>query len=74
MAVQLSAEQETRLTHLATLVGRNVDELTREAVDRFLADEDGFHNTVLAGREAAERGDFLDTSEVWASVEQELQA
>lgn len=62
-----------RLTHLAALVGRNVDELAREAVDRFLLDEDCFHKAVLTGQEAAERGDFLDAAEVWANVERELQ-
>jgi predicted transcriptional regulator len=74
MEVQLSIEQEAQLSRMAAQAGRSVDELTREAVDRFLAEEARFQAAVEAGQEAAVRGDFLPASEVWANVERELQA
>jgi predicted transcriptional regulator len=73
MAVRLSAEQEAQLSQMAALAGRGVDELAREAVDRYLAEEAHFQAAVRAGQDAAARGDFLPTSDVWASVERELQ-
>jgi predicted transcriptional regulator len=74
MAVQLSAEQEAQLSRMAAQAGREVDELAREAVDRYLAEEARFHAAVQAGQDAAARGDFVPASEVWANVERELEA
>lgn len=74
MEVQLSVEQEAQLSRMAAQAGRAVGELAREAVDRFLAEEARFQAAVLAGQQAAARGDFLPASEVWANVERELQA
>jgi predicted transcriptional regulator len=51
-----------------------VEELAREAVDRYLSEEARFHAAVQAGRDAATRGDFVPASEVWANVERELEA
>lgn len=74
MEVQLSVEQEAQLAILASQAGRGVDELAREAVDRYLSEEARFHAAVQAGQEAAARGDFVPAFEVWARVERELQA
>jgi predicted transcriptional regulator len=74
MEVQLSVEQEAQLARMAAQAGRGVNELAREAVDRYLTEEARFHAAVHAGQEAAARGDFLPASEVWDGVERELQA
>jgi predicted transcriptional regulator len=74
MKVQLSVEQEAELSRMADQTGRSADELAREAVDRYLTEESHFHAGVRAGLDAAARGDFVPTSEVWAAVERELQA
>jgi predicted transcriptional regulator len=74
MEVPLSVEQEAQLSQMAAQAGRGVDELAREAVDRYLTEEARFHAAVLAGQEAAARGDFVPASDVWAKVERELQA
>ena len=74
MEVHLSVEQEAQLSRMAAQAGRGVDELAREAVDRYLTEEARFHAAVQAGQEAAARGDFIPVSEVWANVEHELQA
>jgi predicted transcriptional regulator len=74
MEVQLSSEQEAQLSQMAALAGRGVEELAREAVDRYLLREVGLDSAVRAGQESAERGEFLTAAEVWANVERELQA
>jgi predicted transcriptional regulator len=73
MVVQLTNEQEAQLARMAAQAGRNVEELAREAVDRYLTEETRFHASVRAGQEAAARGDFVPASEVWANIERELQ-
>ena len=72
MQVQLSSEQEAELSRIAGEMGRSADELAREAVDRYLAEEGRLLSKVQAGRRAAARGDFVETSEVWARVERAL--
>jgi predicted transcriptional regulator len=74
MEVQLTAEQEAQLSRMASQVGRSPDDLAREVVERYLADESRFQAAVRAGQDAAARGDFVPTSEVWARVERALKA
>ena len=74
MEVQLSVEQEAELSRIADETGRSADELAREALDRYLTEESRFHAGVRAGLDAAARGDFVPTSEVWARVERALKA
>jgi len=74
MEVLLSAEQEAELSSIADQTGRTADELAREAVERYIVEEAHFRVAVQAGREAAARGDFVPTSEVWAKVESALKA
>jgi predicted transcriptional regulator len=72
MEVQLTAEQEAELFRIADLTGRSADELAREILGRYIAEESRFHAGVRAGLDAAARGDFVPTSEVWATVERAL--
>ena len=74
MEVQLSVEQEAELSRIADEMGRSAAELAREAVDRFLAKEGRILSAVRAGRNAAARGEFVETYEVWARVERALKA
>jgi predicted transcriptional regulator len=74
MEVLLSVEQEAELSRMADQTGKSADELAREAVDRYLTEEGRFHAGVRAGLDAAARGDFVPTSEVWAKVERVLNA
>ena len=73
MMVQLSVEQEAQLSQLAGETGRSADELAREAVERYIAEEARFRAAVQAGLDDADCGNFVSTSEVWAAVERELQ-
>ena len=74
MEVQISSEQAAKLTHFASLEGRAVEELAREAVDRYLQEETRFHAAVSAGRDAVARGEFVPAEDVWKAVERELEA
>jgi predicted transcriptional regulator len=73
MEVQLSVEQEAQLSQIAAQAGREPDELAREVVERYIAEEARFRAAVQAGLDDAARGNFVPTSEVWAAVERELQ-
>ena len=72
MEVQLPIEQEAELSRIADETGRSADDLAREAVDRYLPEAGRILSAVRAGRDAAARGDFVETSEVWARVERAL--
>jgi predicted transcriptional regulator len=74
MEIHLSPEQQSRLAALAARDGRTVAELVHEAVTRFLEDEARFAAAVKLGLDAAERGDFVPSDEVWAEVERILQS
>jgi len=74
MEVQLKPEQEAQLSRIAAQAGRDVDELAREAVDRYLAEEAHFAAGVQEGIDAADRGEFLTSSQVWDRVERVLKS
>ena len=74
MQVQLTPEQEAKLARIADRYGRSADELAREALEHFIMEEARFCAGVQAGIDAANRGDFVPTDEVWATVERALKA
>jgi len=74
MEIHLSADQEARLAELAARDGRNTAELVQEAVSRFLGEEARFAEAVRLGLDAAERGVFVPSGEVWAGVERILKS
>ena len=74
MEIHLSPEQEARLAELAARDGRKTAEIVEEAVTRFLGEEARFAEAVSLGLQAAERGDFVPSDEVWAGVERVLKS
>lgn len=74
MDVQLNSEQAAQLARIAAMSGRPVDELAREAVDRYLAEEARFQAAVQAGIDDADRGKLLSSDEVWARLEQKMRS
>jgi len=72
MKIQLTLSQEAQLSRMANETGRRATDLAREAMDRYLTEEGRFHAGVRAGLDAADRGDFVLTSAVWARVERGL--
>jgi predicted transcriptional regulator len=69
MEVQLKPEQEAQLSQIADQTGKSTEELAREAVDRYLAEEARFRSAVQEGIDAADRGELLAPSQVWERVE-----
>ena len=69
MKLQLNPEQEAQLSRIAAQAGRDVDEVGREAVGRYLAEEAHFRAAVLEGIAEADRGEFLTPSQVWDGFE-----
>jgi predicted transcriptional regulator len=74
MAVQLKPEQEAQLSLIADQTGKSTEELAREAVDRYLAEEAQFRTVVQEGIDAADRGELLAPSQVWERVERVLKS
>jgi len=74
MVVQLKPEQEAQLSLIADQTGKSTEELAREAVDRYLAEEAQFRAAVQQGIDAAERGELLAPSQVWERVERVLKS
>ena len=72
MTIQLTAEQEARLSQIAAQAGRGVEDLAREAVDLYLAEDSHFRAAVQEGIDAADRGELLSSSQVWERVERIL--
>lgn len=72
LEVQLSPERETQLSHIAEQSGRSANDLAREAVEHYIAEEAEFRAAVQAGLDDAARGNFVPTREVWARVERAL--
>ncbi len=73
MEIRLSPEQEASLARLAAQKGRKVDELAQDVLRCYLEEEARFVAAVERGRAAADRGEFLDSQEVWARVERLFQ-
>jgi predicted transcriptional regulator len=74
MKVQLTVNQEAQLILIAEQAGKTPDELVREVVLRYIADEVRLRAAVQSGFDDAARGNFVPTSEVWAAVERALKA
>jgi len=74
MTIQLTAEQEARLAEIAAQRGLPVEDLAREAVDRYLAEDVNFRAAVQEGIAAADRGELVSPSDVWTRVERILKS
>jgi predicted transcriptional regulator len=69
MDVQLTPEQEHRLSALAAHKGQAADTLAREVIRQYLEDQARFTAAVELGEEALERGDYLTHAEVGLRLE-----
>ena len=72
MEVRLHPEKEAQLVQIATQRGLKADELVQEVLSRYLEDDKRFIEAVNLGLAAAERGDFVEHSEVGAKIQQIL--
>jgi predicted transcriptional regulator len=74
MQINFTPDQEAELSQAALHNGTGAEELVQELALHFLHDQARFREGVRRGIEAADRGDFVDTAQLWAEVEQTPQA
>jgi len=74
MEVHFTPEQEAQLSQLASHAGKlDAEQLVKDAALRLLEEARRFHEGVERGIAAADRGEFVESEEVWAHVEKILQ-
>lgn len=74
MEVQFTVEEEAQLSRMADSNGVNAGQLVKEAALKVLRDDLRFRQSVQRGIDAAERGDFVESSGVWENVEKILKS
>ena len=72
MEVRLQPEKEAQLAQIATQRGLKTDELAQQILSRYLEDDSHFIEAVNLGLAAADRGEFVERSEVWAKIQKIL--
>ena len=64
MVVHFSPDQEAQLSEIANQAGKNAEMLVKEAALRLLREDEEFRAAIQAGIEQAERGEFVEESEM----------
>lgn len=72
MEVQFTPEQEAQLAQIATQEGTQAERLVKEAALRLLEADARFRAAVREGIAQADRGEFVEESEMNARLEQML--
>jgi predicted transcriptional regulator len=72
MEVPLQPEKEAQLAQIAEQRGLKTDELAQQVLTRYLEDDRRFIEAVNLGLAAADRGEFVEHSEVGAKIQQIL--
>ncbi|MGB8011708.1 MAG: hypothetical protein WCF68_08845 [Terriglobales bacterium] len=72
MEVRLQPEKEAQLAQIAMQRGLKTDELAQQVLSRYLEDDSRFIEAVNLGLASAERGEFVEHSEVGAKIQQIL--
>ncbi len=69
MEVQLTPDQQAKLSRLATAQGRAAESLVQEAVERLFGYDDWFSREVDKGWIAAEEGEVVEHDDVRGMIE-----
>ena len=69
MEVHLTAEQESRLSQMATKAGTDPERLVKDVLVRYLDSEARFIAAVERGIAAADRSEFIEEEEMDARME-----
>lgn len=72
MEVRLQPEKEAQLAQIAAQRGLKTDELAQQVLSRYLEDDSRFIEAVNLGLAAADRGEFVEHSEVGTKLRQIL--
>ena len=65
----METDLETRLAHMASQQGRTAETLVLEAVKRLVDHEQWFLREVGKGEDTADRGEFIEHSEIRRSID-----
>ncbi len=74
MQINLTPEQEERLVQIADHEGTSAEELVRAKALCILEEDERFRAAVREGIEAADRGELVEHTEVWARIEAILES
>jgi len=74
MEVQFTVDEEAQLSGMASSNGTDAGQLVKVAALKAFQDDSRFREGVQRGIDAAERGDFVESSAVWANVEKILKS
>ena len=74
MEVRFTPEQESQLSEIASQAGTDAEELVKKAALRLLERDARFRASVRKGIEQADRGEFVDETEMEARIDRMIQA
>jgi predicted transcriptional regulator len=74
MEVEFTASEEAQLSRIAHHNGTDAGQLVKEAALKLLRADSQLNEGVQRGIAAADRGDFVESSDVWANVEKILKS
>ena len=74
MEVHFTPEQESQLSEIASQAGTDAEELVKKAALRLLERDARFRASVRKGIEQADRGEFVDETEMEARIDRMIQA
>jgi len=74
MEVQFTPDQQDKLSRMANAQGRAAEAIVQEAVDRLLSYDVWFSREVDQGLAAADRGEFVEHSDVLKMIESQYPA
>ncbi len=72
MELHFTPEQEAQLAQVARHAGKPVEQCLTDAAVAMLHERDVFLAAVEEGIAAADRGEFVDSAQVWVNVEKVL--
>ena len=74
MEVQFTPDQHAKLLRMAQAQGRATETLVQEAVERLLSCDEWFSREVDEGLAAADRGEFVEHTEILQTIERRYPA
>jgi predicted transcriptional regulator len=74
MEVQLTPDQQAKLSRMAEAQGRAAESLVQEAVERLLSYDEWFSREVDKGLAAADRGEFVEHADIRGMIERRYPA
>ncbi len=74
MEVHFTPEQESQLSEIASQAGTDAEDLVKKAALRLLERDARFRASVRQGIEQADRGEFVDETEMEGRIDRMIQA